>query len=161
MAKKYAKPETKWSVVEIQDTDTELEMRADMLREKGDMASIFSFIKGTLLSGRYNSHYKHTHNSLVGLEELSEAEFDAKVANLCSWIRKEQCYCIFLLFAYAVYATEPTMLPINKPSRFGKSFDILRVEGAVCKGISSLHCAGFTTIPHTTCLYSIPVVFDR
>ncbi|CAN9204130.1 unnamed protein product [Alternaria alternata] len=84
MAKKYAKPETKWSVVKIEDADTELERRAAVLREKGDMASIFSFIKGTLLSGRYNSHYKHTDNSLVGLKELSEAEFEAKVAKLCS-----------------------------------------------------------------------------
>ncbi|CAN9189921.1 unnamed protein product [Alternaria alternata] len=84
MAKKYAKPEMKWSVVEIEDADTELERRAAELREKGDMASIFSFIKGTLLSGKYNSHYKHTDSSLVGLKELSEAEFDANVANFCS-----------------------------------------------------------------------------
>lgn len=84
MAKKYAKPDTKWSVVKIEDAETELERRACVLSEQGDMASIFSFIKGTLLSGKYNSHYKHTDNSIVGLAELSEAEFEAKVANLCS-----------------------------------------------------------------------------
>jgi hypothetical protein len=84
MAKKYAKPETKWSVVKIEDAETELDRRAGVLREQSDMASIFSFIKGTLLSGKYSSHYKHTDNSLVGLEELSEPEFEAKVANLCS-----------------------------------------------------------------------------
>ncbi|CAN9221859.1 unnamed protein product [Alternaria alternata] len=84
MAKKYAKPVTKWSVVKIEDVETELERRAGVLREQGDMTNIFSFIKGTLLSGKYNSHYKHTDNSLVGLKELSEAEFDAKVSNLCS-----------------------------------------------------------------------------
>lgn len=84
MAKKYAKPETKWSVVKIEDADTELERRAGVFREKGDMASIFSFIKGALLSGRYESHYKHTDNSLVGMKKLSESEFEAKVANLCS-----------------------------------------------------------------------------
>lgn len=84
MAKKYAKPETKWSVVKIEDAETEMGRRAGVLREQGDVASIFSFIKGILLSGKYNSHYKHTDNSLVGLRELSEAEFEAKVADMCS-----------------------------------------------------------------------------
>ncbi|RYN65044.1 hypothetical protein AA0117_g12202 [Alternaria alternata] len=84
MAKKYAKPETRWSFVKIEYAETELDRRVGVLREQGDMASIFSFIKGTLLSEKYSSHYKHTDNSLVGLEEISEPEFEAKVANLCS-----------------------------------------------------------------------------
>jgi hypothetical protein len=84
MAKKYAKPVTKWSVVKIEDVETELERRTGVLREQGDMTNISSFIKGTLLSRKYNSHYKHTDNLLVELKELSEAEFDAKASNLCS-----------------------------------------------------------------------------
>ena len=90
MAKKYAKPETKWSVIKINDTEAELERRADVLKQQSDMASIFSFIKGTLLSGKYNPHYKHIGNSLVRLEELNEADFETKVANACSQICKEQ-----------------------------------------------------------------------
>jgi hypothetical protein len=66
MAKKYAKPETKWSVIKIEDAVTESERMAGVLREKDDMASIFSFIKGTWLSGRYNSHYKHTDTQSLG-----------------------------------------------------------------------------------------------
>ncbi|KAH6639899.1 hypothetical protein C7974DRAFT_470305 [Boeremia exigua] len=84
MAKKYAKPETKWSVTKVEDSEAELEKRIAVFKEKGDRESIYPLLIGSFLSGKYNSHYKHTDNSLVGLEELSEAEFEAKVANACS-----------------------------------------------------------------------------
>jgi hypothetical protein len=50
VVKRYAKPETKWSVVKREDADTELDRRAGVLTEKCDMASIFLLIKGALLS---------------------------------------------------------------------------------------------------------------
>ncbi|PSN74848.1 NAD(P)-binding protein [Corynespora cassiicola Philippines] len=82
LAKKRSAPETKWNVTHVDDIEARLQNAEKAAVEKQDLPNTLALIKAAVLSGKFGAHYHQVDNDLVGLQLISDAELEAKVAQL-------------------------------------------------------------------------------
>lgn len=83
LAKKHTPSETDWKLTNIDDVEAEFQRREQLANEKPDLPNILSLLRAQMISGKFKGYYDRVDNGLVGLKLLSEADFDAIVAEDC------------------------------------------------------------------------------
>ncbi|KAF2016153.1 NAD(P)-binding protein [Aaosphaeria arxii CBS 175.79] len=80
LAEKHGAPKSQWTLTDIDDVDTEFERRKALATAAPEFPNIIALLRAQMFAGKIKVHFDRVDNDLVGLRQLSEAEFDANIA---------------------------------------------------------------------------------